>query len=163
MKIRFLPGAVIAVLLAIIPARAGDDVSLARMIMCKDSWLDWNKNAPAQLKQFGDHFRSEFSHNGNDAFSTPVKPMTVAGLRVMQAYPESVGMGVGFSVIVEAPFDKTRRVMEREFGKPLQKCDAGDGMHMCELDIAEQRTFTVMAEDDEKNRTLVGCYYLYEK
>ena len=36
-------------------------------------------------------------------------------------------------------------------------------MHSCELEIANQRTFTLMAEDATKNRTLVGCYYFYEK
>jgi hypothetical protein len=36
-------------------------------------------------------------------------------------------------------------------------------MHSCALDIADKRSFTIMAMDNEKSRTLVGCYYFYEK
>jgi len=43
------------------------------------------------------------------------------------------------------------------------KCEASDGMHSCELDIAPQRTFTLMAADSDPRHTLVGCYYYYEK
>jgi hypothetical protein len=163
MQIRFLAGAAIAAALAICPATAADDAGLARLTTCQDSWLVWSKSDPARLDKFGAQFRAGFVHKGNDAFSTPKAETNIAGLKVVQVYPESVGMGVGFSLIVDASFDNTRKIFEKSFGKKLQNCDASDGMHMCELDIAEQRTFTVMAQDDVKNRTLVGCYYYYAK
>ena len=73
-------------------------------------------------------------------------------------------MGVGFSVVVDAPFDKARKVFEKALRKTLEKCEASDNMHSCELDIAEKRTFTLMAEDNPNAaKTLVGCYYYYEK
>ena len=90
--------------------------------------------------------------------------MTVAGLHVAQVFPDSVGMGVGFSVGVDATFDQTRRSLEKMLGKPLVKCEVGDNMRSCALEIAEKRTLMVMAEDNAKNgTTLLGCYYYYEK
>lgn len=162
MTIRFLASAAVALAFIATPVVAADDESLTRMTLCKDSWLDW-KDDPAKLKSFGDHFRSEFAQRGDDRFPVPTKDVSVAGFRVLQAYPNSVGMGVGFSLVVGAPFVKVRAAMEREFGKKLQHCQASDGMTACELDIAEKRTFTVMAEDDAKDKTLIGCYYYYEK
>jgi hypothetical protein len=106
----------------------------------------------------------DFSRKGNDPFFVPRTAKSIAGLRVVQAFPDSVGMGVGFSVVVGASFDTARKTMENLLGKPLQKCEASDNMRTCELDIAEKRTFTLMAEDNSRaTKTLVGCYYYYEK
>jgi len=151
-------------LLAIVPARAAEDESLARMAMCKDSWFDMQTKDPAQLQKFGAHLRSEFSQHGDDAFVVPNASVSIAGLPVSQLFPNSVGMGVGFSVTVDAPFDQARRTIEKAFGKPLAKCETGDGMRSCASQVAEKRTLMLMAEDDPKAaKTLVGCYYFYEK
>ena len=164
MKIPLVTGAVIALSFAIAPAWAAGGMDIARMAACKDSWLDWSKNDPAQLKMFGDDFRANFSHKDDDAFFVPKAEESIAGLRVLQVFPQSVGMGVGFSAVVAAPFEKTRATMEKTLGKPLRKCDSSDGMKTCELEIAEQRTFMQMSEDSPKSTTtLVGCYYFYEK
>jgi hypothetical protein len=150
--------------LAMAPVWAADDPGLERMATCKDSWLDWNKNDPAQLKKFVDGFRTDFSPHGNDAYWLPKTKKSIQGLNIAQAYPESIGMGVGFSLTVDAPFDQARNMLEKSLGKKLGKCETGDDMRMCELEIAEQRTVTLMAEDSPKStQTLVGCYYLYEK
>jgi len=149
---------------AMTPGWAADDTGIERMATCRDSWFDWNKNDQSQLKKFGDRFRTDFSRSDNDPFFVPRKDKRIAGLRVTQAFPDSVGMGVGFSVTVEATFDKARQIFEKSLGKKLQKCEASDNMRTCELDIAEKRTFTLMAEDSPKSTTtLVGCYYYYEK
>lgn len=146
------------------PVWAGDDAGLARLAICKDSWLDWSKSDPAQLKKFGEHFRAGFSRNGNDPFFVPKANTSIMGLRVVQVFPDSVGMGVGFSLVVDASFDRTRAILEKTLGNKLGKCDTSDGMRTCELDIAEQRTVTLLAQDGAKtNKTLVGCYYYYEK
>ena len=146
------------------PIQAGGVASIERMATCQDSWLEWTKNDPARMKTFGDDFRADFSRHGNDAFVVPKTPKTVAGLHVTQVFPESVGMGVGFSVTVDAPFDAARHNLEKVLGKPFVKCESGDGMRTCERQIAEQRTLTLMAEDNAKSATtLVGCYYYYEK
>jgi hypothetical protein len=73
-------------------------------------------------------------------------------------------MAVGFSVTVDAPFDKARAAVEKIVGKKLAHCETGDNMKTCTLQIADQRAVTLMASDPpDKNGTLVGCYYFYEK
>ena len=164
MKIMLLAGVTLALSFAVMPLRAADDPGLARMALCRDSWFDWKTTDPAQLTKFVDHIRAGFTPHDNDPYFLPKADTSVLGLHVSQVFPESVGMGVGFSLTVDAPFDKTRKIFEKALGKPLGKCDASDGMNACELQIAEKRDFTLMAEDSPKStQTLVGCYYFYEK
>lgn len=164
MKIALLAGLTLALSFAIVPVRAADDPALTRMAMCQDSWFDWNKSDPAKLKAFVDHIRAGFTPHNNDPYYLPKADSSIMGFHVAQVYPESVGMGVGFSVTVAAPFDKARAVAEKMLGKRLVHCEASDGMKTCDLELAEKRNFTLMAEDDPKStQTLVGCYYFYEK
>ena len=145
-------------------ARAADDPGIARMAACQDSWADWQKSDPARLKALGEHIQAGFTHKDNDPFAVPVKPVSFDGLPIAQVFPSSVGMGVGFSLTLDANFDKARRALEHRIGKPLGHCETSDGMRSCELQIAEQRTATIMASDDPKAvQTLIGCYYFYEK
>lgn len=153
-----------AVFVAILPAFAADDAGLTRMTLCQDSWAEWSKSDPAKMKAFADRFRGEFSPHDNDPYMLPKASMSVLGMHVAQAFPQSVGMGVGFSLTVDAPFDTARAAMEKGLGKKLQHCEASDGMRSCELQIAPQRNAMVMAEDSPKvHQTLIGCYYFYEK
>jgi hypothetical protein len=90
--------------------------------------------------------------------------MTIDGLKVSQVFPGSVGMGLGFSVLVDASFDVAKQALERKLGMPLGDCETGDGMRTCELSIAEQRTVMLASNDPPNDKTtLVGCYYFYEK
>ena len=116
------------------------------------------------MKAFADLVHAQFVPHGNDPFALPKGNISVLGLRVTQAFPESVGMGVGFSLTVDAMFDDARKAVEKALGKPLGKCETGDGMRSCELEIASQRNVTLMAEDKPGARNaLIGCYYFYEK
>jgi hypothetical protein len=154
---------VIATLAALAPACAAGDQSLERMATCQDSWFDWQSHDPARLKAFGDSFQAGFTKKDGEPFLVPKTSTSVAGLRVVQVFPDSIGMGVGFSVTVDAPFDVARKNVERIVGKPLGKCETGDSMRSCELDIADKRSVTVMAGDPKGALTLIGCYYFYEK
>ncbi len=146
MKLPTLAGVALALFAAVLPARAGDDDALTRMALCKDSWLEWSKGDPARFKAFADHVRAGFTPHGNDPFALPKAGVSAAGLRVLQAFPQSVGMGVGFSLTVDAGFDDARKAVEKALGKPLAHCEEGEGMHDCELEVAPQRT--VMVADD---------------
>ena len=125
--------------------------------------MDWNKSDPAKLKAFVDRFRAAYTHHDNDAYATPNAATSVAGLKVLQVFPQSVGMGVGLSVLVDATFDTARKTFEGVLGKKLTKCEASEGSHDCELDLAPQRSFMLMTADTDPKKTLVGCFYLYEK
>jgi hypothetical protein len=154
----------LAAFIVVLPALAADDAGLTRMALCQDSWVEWGKNDPARFKVFAEHIHAAFSPHGNDPYMLPKASVSVLGLHVAQAFPESVGMGVGFSLTVDAPFGSARAAIEKALGKTLQKCEASDGMKNCELEIAPQRTVMLMAEDNPKSRqTLIGCYYYYEK
>jgi hypothetical protein len=159
-----LAAAALALFAAVLPASAADDDALTRMALCKDSWLEWSKGDPARFKTFAEHVKANFASHGNDPYALPKTKLTVTGLSVTQAFPDSVGMGVAFSLTVDATFDDTRKAVEKALGKRLAHCEASDGMRSCELAVAPQRTVTLMADDKPGSRqTLVGCYYLYEK
>ena len=152
---------VAALVLWAFPAAAADDPVFERLALCRDSWMDWQKTNDPQLAAFVAHIRKDFTQTPSDPFVTPKTVMTLSGLRVVQLFPQSVGMGVGFSVLLDAPFDKAKTAFEAKLGKPLQHCETGDGMKDCETQFAPERTF-MLAQGDH-NQTLVGCYYLYEK
>jgi hypothetical protein len=160
-----LAGPAFLLLITAVPAWAAGDPRIEQFALCRESWLDLEKSDPAALESFGEHFRSEFTHDSEgDGHLTPKSPVTVSGLTVTQVYPASLGMGLGFSVIVDAPFDVARQALERDLGQSLGGCEAGDGMQSCELPVAEKRTVVLMAEDTPRDHTtLIGCYYYYEK
>ncbi len=150
-KIAASAGALTILLSAAAPAQAIDNPGIERLATCQDSWLEWKKNDPTQLKKFADDFRSGFLRNENDAFFVPRSSQTVIGLPIRQVFPEGVGMGVGFSVIVNANFEKTRATVERKIGRSLKQCETGDNMRTCELEVGDKKTITLMAEDNQKS------------
>ena len=164
MKCVWLAGRMLTLLVASAPAWGASDPRIDNLTLCRDSWLDWKNTDPSALASFGAYLRSAFAHSDNDAFFTPKSPMTIDGLTVRQVFPGSLGMGLGFSVIIDAPFDVTKQVVERDLGKPLRDCDASDGMRICELSIADQKTVMLASNDLPNDQTtLLGCYYFYEK
>ena len=156
--------AVIVVLLASVVAGSSlRDVSLDRLATCQDRWIDWKEN-PVQMQAFSTALQSGFAHEPGKPFSTPKTSTTVLGLPLVRLYPQSVGMAVGFSVEVTATFDAARKAVEKAAGRALSKCETGDGMRACELELGEKRTLMLMADASGKSTTtMFGCYYLYEK
>jgi len=164
MKSHNLVAGALAITILFTPVLGADDDALGRMALCKDSWAEWQKSDPAKLKAFADAFHAQFSPHSNDPYFLPKTEISVMGLNVTQAYPGNVGMGVGFSLNVDATFEDARKTMEKALGKALQKCESGEGMRNCELQIAPQRTVMLMSENKPGSRhTLIGCYYFYEK
>lgn len=107
-------------LLVAMPAWGQSDPRVGNLALCRDSWLDWKNTDPSAFDSFGAYFRSAFAHNENDAFFTPKTPMAVDGLNVSQVFPQSLGMGLGFSVLVDASFDVAKQALERDLGEPLR-------------------------------------------
>ena len=157
-------GPALALLIAAVPASGAADPRIENFALCRDSWLELEKSDPAALEDFGAFLRSDFTEGSDDGHITPNSPVTIAGVNVTQVWPSSLGMGLGFSVLVDAPFDEAKDAVERALGKPVGECQAGDAMRTCELSIAEQRTVILLSEDPPNDKTtLVGCYYYYEK
>ena len=65
-----------------------------------------------------------FSQNESDGSFVPIKPMSILEHRIVQLYPQSVGMGVGYSVIVNASFEAAKASLEKQMGKPFTRCQA---------------------------------------
>jgi hypothetical protein len=62
-------------------------------------------------------------------------------------------MGVGFSLTVEANFDKARAEFEKLAGKTFKTCESGEGMKSCELEVGEKRTMMIVAGENGKSKT----------
>ena len=163
MKIAMLAGAAIAVAAAA-PAHATDDLQLTRLATCQDSWFEWKSNDPGRLKQYVTRIQTEFTPGQAGAY-TPKSSLTVLGFTVTHVYPESVGMGVGFSVFANATFDRVKAIAEKTLGRQVSKCEPpSDNMRICELALGEKKTFFLLTEDSPKStKTLFGCGYFYEK
>ena len=143
-------------------AGAADDALLQRMTLCQDSWLDW-KNDEARLTRFVGEIESRFSRSARGPAFTPKGPSKVIGLPVAQLFPQSVGMALGFSVIVNADFAQARRSLENQLGRAMT-CENSQEGRACELKIGEEKTVVLMSDESGKSKqSLLGCYYYYEK
>src|SRR5262245_45835925 len=124
------------------------DTAIERLATCQDSWRDW-RDDPAQSQKIGELFTSAFVQSGKDGSFAPKGKVSVVGLPVLLVYPESVGMGVGFSTVLEASFDTALEHVEKATGKKLGECETSDGMRTCGLEIAKERTITLMAGEHD--------------
>lgn len=147
--------------LATTAARAADDAQLQRLALCQDSWLDW-QNDDARMARLVNNFESGFTRGAQGAF-TPRSPLSVLGHPVTAVYPQSVGMGVGFSLVVQAGFAESRVAIEKQLGKPMA-CSTSDGVRSCEAEIGARRTAVLMTGQNGLAKTsLLGCYYFYQQ
>ena len=141
---------------------ASDDLPLQRLALCQDSWFDWKDDA-ARMARFANIFKTRFSRSPQGDAFVPRQPSQILGRAITHAYPQSVGMGVGFSLIVNADLATARAAVEQQLGKPM-RCTTSDGVRSCELQVGEEKTALVMTGDNGRADTsLVGCYYFYEK
>ena len=144
-------------------ALATNDPNMLRMVTCESSWLDWKQN-PAMVEQFRNQLRTDFRADGSDGSYLPIAPTELLGLKVSRVYPQSVGMGLGYSVLVDAGFKAVRSALAKQVGKPFESCQKDEGMNSCELGIGPRKTIMLTEASAGKNpQTLVGCYYYYEK
>ena len=144
------------------PAQAADDAAMLRLVTCQDSWLDW-ENDNARMTRFAGLFEQQFVRSAQGDAFTPKAATQLLGHPVSQVYPQSVGMGRGYSVMVDAPFAQVRQSFERVLGTPM-KCSSSEGTRACELPIGAKKTAMLMASENPASRsTLLGCYYDYQK
>lgn len=145
------------------PGGKAEGFDLERMATCKDSWLEWG-NDESRVGAFRDGFRRQFKEADSGGYFVPISRVTLLGMTVARVYSSTIGMARGFSVAVEAPFDTTKKDIEKSLGTPLKQCETSDGMRTCNLTIAEKKTVMLMADATGKEKTtLIGCFYFYEK
>ncbi|MEO8806906.1 MAG: hypothetical protein ABI433_12560 [Burkholderiaceae bacterium] len=153
---------IVALFAAAALAGAADEPNLLRLSTCQDSWLDWKSDEP-RMSRYVAHLQQKFVRSEQDASFAPKTPTTLLGHPLAQVYPQSVGMGVGFSALLNVPFAQARQSFEKQLGRPLT-CSSSDGMKACELSLGDKKTAMLMASDNPASKTtLLGCYYYYEK
>ena len=149
--------------LAFSNAQAADNKLLLQLATCEESWMDWGKSSP-KFDDFRKMFSTDFKQKGGGANFAPIKPLSILGYSLTEVYPESVGMGVGFSVLVDAEFDKVKASLEAQVGKTIGECSKEGDSRSCEHTIGEKKTLLLMEGGRGKNaKTLFGCYYFYAK
>ncbi|HEX7914819.1 hypothetical protein [Rudaea sp.] len=149
--------------LAVAAAHAAAEPNLESLATCRDSWLDW-KDDQARGTKFTEDLRANYTYQQDrGGFLVPKTPKSVLGLPVARVYPESAGMAVGFSVLVNSGFEATRKVVEKALGKRLKCDDKDDEMFGCDLELGPKKTAFVMTDDKSSKSTLIGCFYFYEK
>lgn len=73
--------------------------------------------------------RSIFCHYGT--FES-IKPLSILGYPILRLYPQSVGMRLGYSVIVNAIFEATKASLEKQMDKPVDRCQVATEGQSCE-------------------------------
>lgn len=119
------------------------------------------------MSPFRDRINSDLKQVEGTAGYTPLQPMSLLGFNVIEVYPGSVGMGLGFSVVVIAQFEQVKASLEKQTGKRITECSFQENTRDCGFSLAERKTLTlteVSKRTKETNaKTLFGCYYYYEK
>ncbi len=143
------------------PVAAADDPRLTRLATCKDSWFDW-KDGDRRMAEYVNFVEDDLTAVGDGQSRAPKPRTTVLGVPIKQVYPQSIGMGVGFSVLANADFERVRQAFEKALGKPMT-CATSDGMPGCQLEIGDRKTVTLIGGGRGSNATLAGCYYFYQQ
>lgn len=146
---------------AVSHAQAASDPTLESMATCQDSWLDW-KVSPARGEKFAETLRAGYIAKDAGYF-VPKAKASLFGLPVTRVYPESVGMGVGFSVMIAGNFESAKKAVEKAIGKPLV-CEAdSEEVRACEAQLGPKKNVTVASDPGDTKTALIGCFYYYEK
>lgn len=139
-----------------------EDLYLGKLATCQDSWFDWEDD-DRRMGQFADRFNTNYTRIEEEPAFLPKVPGKVLGFPLVKVYPQSVGMGVGFSLELEGPFAEIRSEVEGRLGKPLE-CSDSDGMTSCGMELGENKTVMLTASGDGADAVnLLSCYYYYEK
>lgn len=141
-----------------------EDLYLGKLATCQESWFDW-KDDERRMSRFADRFNTNYTRIEEEPAFEPKVAGKVLGFPLVKVYPQSVGMGVGFSVQLEGQFAKIRDEVERRLGKPLE-CSDSDGMTSCGVELGQYKTVMLAASGDSADAdavNLLGCYYYYEK
>jgi len=154
--------ATLAAAIACGDALAAEAPSFQRMALCQDSWLDW-KDDSVRMGAFTRDIEGQLVRSTDDGAFVPKAPIKVLGHTVTQVYPQSVGMGVGFSVVVDGGLAQTRAAVEKQLGQPMS-CSTSEGVRSCEIKVGAKKTAVLMTGQNGQAKTsLLGCFYFYQQ
>lgn len=139
-----------------------DDPFFETLATCQDSWFDWKDDAQ-RMGRYGDRLTANFVIIEGEPAFVPKRPGTILGFPLVKVYPQSIGMGVGFSVQLGGPLAEIRGAVENRLGQPLQ-CGPSDGMTSCAVELGDKKTVLLTGYGEGADAVnLLGCYYFYEK
>lgn len=143
-------------------ANEADEPFFETLATCQDSWFDW-KDDLQRMGQYGDRLTANFVRIEEEPAFVPKHPGTVLGFPLVKVYPQSIGMGVGFSVQLSGQLAEIRSEVENRLGQPLE-CSPSDGMTSCAVELGEKKTVLLTGYGEGADAAnLLGCYYFYEK
>jgi len=142
--------------------RAADDPQLQGLALCQDTWLSW-KDDSVRMARYANYVQTQFEQSPSDGAFVPKLPKSVFGWPVAQVYPQSVGMGVGFSLTVNVDHARARAMIERQVGKAME-CSDSEGVRACAVELGAKKTAVLMTDQNGAAKTsLLGCYYFYQQ
>ncbi|MDI1253986.1 hypothetical protein [Thermomonas sp.] len=144
------------------PGNEAEEAYLEKLVMCQESWFSW-KDDDRRMSQYLARFDANFTRSEDEPAFLPKGPANILGFPLIKVYPQSVGMGLGFSVQLGGQFAKIRSEVENKLGKPFE-CSASDGMTSCGAELGKNKSLTLTAFGNGANAiNLIGCFYNYEK
>jgi len=144
------------------PGKEAEETYFGELATCQESWFDW-KDDDLRMSQYVDRFNANFTGIEEEPAFLPKVPVKVLGFPLLKVYPQSVGMGVGFSLQLGGQLAKIRSEVENRLGQPLE-CSSSEGMTSCGVELGENKTIVLMASGEGVDAiNLLGCYYYYEK
>jgi hypothetical protein len=140
-------------------AHAQDEKMIYALATCKQSWIDL-KDDPLRLKQLVVKSPPDGAFDARDHFWIPPAKSTIFGKKINRIYPDSLGPGVGFSVVVQAAFESIKIHLQKKLGKAFDQCGEQGDIRSCSTKFEDKKTL-VLLEGGVGNRseTLFGCYY----
>lgn len=142
--------------------RAAADTQLQRLALCQDRWTDLKDDA-VRMSWFGNYIETRFNRGASDDVFSPKSPTRVLGWSVTHIYPQSVGMGVGFSLTVKVDHARARAAIANQVGQPMN-CTASEGVRSCAVEPGCKRTAVLMAgQNGRALSSLMGCYHFYRQ
>lgn len=143
-------------------ANEADAPYFGKLATCQDSWFDWKDDAQ-RMGQYADRLTASFVRIEEEPAFVPKHPGTVLGFPLVKVYPQSIGMGVGFSVQLGGQLAEIRSEVENRLGQPLE-CSPSDGMTSCAVELGDEKTVLLTGYGEGAAAVnLLGCYYFYEK
>lgn len=139
---------------------AGEPV-LSRLATCQDTWSGWQEGDP-RMDRYVAFFENGYTRDDDAASFTPKAPTTSMGFSVTNVFPQSVGMGVGFSVTLVGGYAQIQMAVESELKQPMD-CSTSDGMKSCVVGLAADRIVMLTSADNgAAPSSLLGCFYRYD-
>jgi len=131
---------------------------LLEMATCQKTWLDWERDR-VKMQEYYDKVSIDFKKPDEEHYYIPRSDQTILGYSIKRLYPSNVGMGLGFSVLIDQPFLDVKESIESQTDIQYDRCENSHGK-ACQKKIAQKKKAMLIETD---GLLLFGCYYHYQR